>query len=131
MFRIRSCTIYPIRTVYISASNRNGHLLVLRVHAIHVIYMLIQFMSYHSCDRGYSENYFFLYFFTVFDMQRVSENERNQAIGMLAGGMSARVVERRFGSCRKTIYRLAARYQQTGTVHDRQRPGRPSLQPIV
>ena len=60
-------------------------------------------------------------------MPRLSENERNQAIGMLAGGMSARVVARRFGCCRKTIDRLAARYQQTGAVHDRQRPGRPRV----
>ncbi len=67
-------------------------------------------------------------------MPRLSENERNQAIGMLAGGMSARTVARRFGCCRKTIDRLAGRYQATGAVHDRQRPGRPrvtTLEPIV
>ena len=124
MFRIRSCTAYTIRTVYISVSNRNGHL---HVHAIHVIHMLIQFMSYHSCGKGYWE----LFFFTVFDRPRLSENERNQAIGMLAGGMSASVIARRFGCCRKTSDRLAARYQQTGAIHDRQRPGRPRLEPIV
>ncbi|MES9901740.1 MAG: helix-turn-helix domain-containing protein [Sedimenticola sp.] len=60
-------------------------------------------------------------------MPRLSENERNQAIGMLAGGMSARTVARRFGCCRKTIDRLAGRYQATGAVHDRQRPGRPRV----
>jgi len=60
-------------------------------------------------------------------MQRLSEIEQNQAIGILAVEMSARVVARRFGCCRKTIDRLAARYQQTGTVHDRQRPGRPRV----
>jgi len=49
------------------------------------------------------------------------------AIGMLAGGMSARVVARQFGCCGKTIGRLAARYQQTGPVHERQRPGRPRV----
>jgi len=46
---------------------------------------------------------------------------------MLAGWMSARVVARRFGCLRKTIERLAARYQQTWTVHDRQGPGRPRV----
>ena len=60
-------------------------------------------------------------------MSRLSENERNQAIGMLAGRMCARVVARRFGCCGKTIGRLAARYQQTGNDHDRQRPGRPRV----
>ena len=50
-----------------------------------------------------------------------------RSIGMLAGGMSARVVARRFGCCQKTIDRLADRYQQVGTVHDRQRPGRPRV----
>ena len=71
-------------------------------------------------------------------MSWLSENEQNQAIGMLAGGMSASVVACRFGCCGKTIDLLAARYQQTGTVHDRQRPGRPRvttararLEPIV
>ena len=58
-------------------------------------------------------------------MPRLSENERNQAIGMLAGGMSARVVVPWFGCCRKMSDRLASRYQQTRAVHDRQRPGRP------
>ena len=60
-------------------------------------------------------------------MSLLSENERNQAIGMLAGGMSARVVARRFGSCLKTIDRRASRYEQTGAVHDRQRHGRPRV----
>ena len=65
-----------------------------------------------------------LYFFTVFHMPWLSENEGNQALGMLAVGMSARVVAPRFGCCRKTIDHLAALYQQTGAVEDRQRPGR-------
>jgi len=60
-------------------------------------------------------------------MPRFPKNERNQAIGMFAGGMSARLVALRSVCCRKTIDRLAARYQQTGTVHDRQRPGRPRV----
>ena len=46
---------------------------------------------------------------------------------MLAGGMSTRAVARRFGCYRKTIDRLAARYQQTRAVHDRRRPGRPRV----
>ena len=57
-------------------------------------------------------------------MPWLSVNERNQAIGMIVGGMSARVVARRFGCCRKTIDRLTVRYQHTGAVHDLQRPGR-------
>ncbi|WAQ94934.1 TCB2-like protein [Mya arenaria] len=52
-------------------------------------------------------------------MPRLSKNERNQAVGMLAGWMSAMVVARRFGCCRKTINLLVSRYQQTGAVHDR------------
>ena len=51
-------------------------------------------------------------------MPRLSEKERKQAIGILVGG---------FGCCRKTIDRLAARYQQTGAVHNRQRLGRPRV----
>jgi len=40
MFRIRWCTVYPIRTVYLSANNRNVHLHVLHVHATHVIHSI-------------------------------------------------------------------------------------------
>ena len=70
MFRIRSCTVYPIRMVYLSSSNRNVHLHVLHVHAIHVIHMLIQFMSYHSCDRDYSEKIFVFFIFSLFSICR-------------------------------------------------------------
>ena len=115
MFRIRSCTVYPIRMVYLSSSNRNVDLHVLHVHAIHVIHMLIPFYVVPFMRWGlFRKKICHLYFFTVFDMPRLSENERNQAIGMLAGGRSARVFAYRFGCCRKTIDRLAAWYQQTG-----------------
>lgn len=60
-------------------------------------------------------------------MPRLSESDRNQAIGMLEAGLTASAVARRFGCCRKTIQRLVTRYQQNGTVRDRPRPGQPRV----
>jgi transposase len=57
-------------------------------------------------------------------MARLSEVDRNQAIGMFVAGSSKSAIARRFGCHHSTISRLVARYQQTGTVRDRVRPGR-------
>lgn len=57
-------------------------------------------------------------------MPRLSENERNQAIGLLLGGWTAVAVAGHFGCSRQTIQNLLSRYVATGTVRDRQRPGR-------
>ena len=58
-------------------------------------------------------------------MPRLSENERNQAIGMLQSGMQEKHVATRFAVHRTTIVRLRDRYQQTGSVKDHPRPGQP------
>ena len=56
-----------------------------------------------------------------------TNDERNQAIGMLNAGMSAIVVSRHFDCTRKTIERLQRRFCVTGNVADRPRSGRPSV----
>lgn len=60
-------------------------------------------------------------------MPRLSEAERNQVLGMLEAGIASNAIARRFGCSRKTIQRLVTRYQQTGTVRDRPRPGHPRV----
>ena len=57
-------------------------------------------------------------------MPRLSEDQRNQAIGMLNVGARANDVARQFGCSRQTIHNLVTRYAATGSVRDRQRPGR-------
>ena len=51
--------------------------------------------------------------------------KRERAIGMLTAGMSARDITRHFKHHESTIGRLLNRFQQTGNVTDRPRPGRP------
>jgi len=58
-------------------------------------------------------------------MARLSERERNQAIGMMRGGVSVVNVSRMFNCSRNTVYELVRRYRLTGDVHDRPRLGRP------
>ena len=60
-------------------------------------------------------------------MPRLTNDERNQAIGMLNAGMSATVISRHFGCTRKTIERLRRRFHVTGNVADRPRRGRPRV----
>lgn len=60
-------------------------------------------------------------------MPRLSEDQRNQAIGMLRAGVSVALVSRAFGCSRQTIFSLRNRYLQTGRVQDRQRSGRPRV----
>ena len=56
-------------------------------------------------------------------MPRVSNEERNHAIGRLDGGQSVTVVARAFGCSRQTINNLRIRLHQTGSVADRPQPG--------
>ena len=49
-------------------------------------------------------------------MQRLSNDELNQAIGMLYAGMSATIVSRHFGCTQKTIEHLRRRFHVTGNV---------------
>ena len=58
-------------------------------------------------------------------MPRLSESDRNQAIGMLRGNVSVAHIARTFNTSRKTIHLLRARLAATGTVKDRPRTGRP------
>ena len=56
-------------------------------------------------------------------MPRLSENQRNQAIGMLRAGALHIAVAQHFGCSRQAIHNLATRYANTGSVRDRPRPG--------
>ncbi|MGH0118061.1 UNVERIFIED_CONTAM: hypothetical protein FKN15_052066 [Acipenser sinensis] len=58
-------------------------------------------------------------------MPRLSNEDRLVAIGMIEGGLSVREVARRMRCSASTISRLVQRNQETGSVRDRPRPGRP------
>ena len=59
-------------------------------------------------------------------MPRLNQNQRIKALTMLArGDNNVSNVSRAFGCHRNTIIRLRQRFQQTGEVADRRRPGRP------
>lgn len=60
-------------------------------------------------------------------MPRLGQDVRNQAIGMSLLGVGKRHIARQFGCHHSTISRLVRRYQQTGVVRDRPRPGRPRV----
>ena len=60
-------------------------------------------------------------------MPRLNHNQRIQALTMLAGGNNVTNVIRAFGCHRNTIIWLRQRFQQTGGVADRRRPGRPRV----
>ena len=62
------------------------------------------------------------------NMPRLNQNQRVQALTMLARGDNVSNVSRVFGCHRKTIIRLRQRFQQTGGEADRRRPGRPRVQ---
>ena len=61
------------------------------------------------------------------NMPRLNHNQRIQALTMLARGGIVSSVSRAFGCHRNTIIRLRQRFQQTGGVADRRRPGRPRV----
>ena len=56
-------------------------------------------------------------------MPRLSEDQRERALGMVQGGTSQSQVARIFRVHPSTIGRLVERHQHTGSVHDRPRPG--------
>ena len=56
-------------------------------------------------------------------MPRLNQNQRVQALF----GENVSNVSRAFGCHRNTIIRLRQRFQQTGGVEDRRRPGRPRV----
>ena len=63
----------------------------------------------------------------LLNMPRLNQNQRIQALTMLARGDNVSNVSRAFGCHRNTITRLRQRFQQTGGVADRRRPGRPRV----
>ena len=58
------------------------------------------------------------------NMPRLSQNQRIQALTMLARGDNVSNVSRAFGCHRNTVIQLRQRFQQTGGVADRFRPRR-------
>ena len=60
-------------------------------------------------------------------MPRLNQNQRIQVLTMLARGDNVSNVSRAFGCYRNIIIRLRQRFQQTGGVADRRRPGRPRV----
>ena len=58
------------------------------------------------------------------NMPRLNQNQRFQALTMLARDDNVSNVSRAFGCHRNTIMRLRKRFQQTGGVAYRRRPGR-------
>ena len=58
---------------------------------------------------------------------RLNQNQRIQALTMLARGDNVSNVSRAFGCHRNTIIRLRQRFQQTGGLADRRSPGRPRV----
>ena len=63
----------------------------------------------------------------LLNMSRLNQNQRVQALTMLPRGDNVSNVSRAFGCQRNTIIRLHQRFQQTGGVADRRRPGRPRV----
>ena len=56
-------------------------------------------------------------------MPRLSKVDRGRAIGMLESGLNQTDVARRLGVHRTTIARLWVRFNTTGSIDDRPRPG--------
>ena len=61
------------------------------------------------------------------NVPRLNQNQRIQALTMLARGDKVSNLSRAFGCHRNTIIRLCKRYQQTSGVADRRRPARPRV----
>ena len=61
------------------------------------------------------------------NMPRLNQNRQIQALTIIACGDNVSNVSRAFGCHRNTIIRLRQRFQQTGGVADRRRPGRPRV----
>ena len=57
-------------------------------------------------------------------MGRLNEAQRHRAVGMVEDGLSFREIARRMGCSIQTIMKLVERNAATGSVSDRQCPGR-------
>ena len=57
-------------------------------------------------------------------MARLSKDQRNQVFGMLKAGSTVDDILHHFGCSRQTIHNLMNRYNSTGSVRFRARPGR-------
>ena len=55
---------------------------------------------------------------------RLSKDQRNQVIGVLTAGSTVNDIAIHFGCSRQTIHDLMNRYNRTGSVRVRARPGR-------
>ena len=55
---------------------------------------------------------------------RLSKDQRNQIINMLKAGSTVNAIAHHFGCSRQTIHYLMNRYNRTGIVRVRARPGR-------
>ena len=58
---------------------------------------------------------------------RLSKGQRNQIIGVLRSGSTVNGIAHHFCCSRQTIYNLMNRYNKTGSVRDRARPGRANV----
>ena len=61
------------------------------------------------------------------NMPRLNQNQQIKALTMLARGNNVSNVSRAFGCHKNTIIPLRQRFQQTGGVADRRKPGRPRV----
>ena len=61
------------------------------------------------------------------EMPRLSAVQREQAIGMLMGGISQPAVARHFNVAKSTVLRLVRRLEETGSTRDRPRPFQPRV----
>ena len=55
---------------------------------------------------------------------QLSKDQRNQVIGVLTAGSTVNDIAHHFGCSRQTIHDLIKRYNRTGSVRVRARPGR-------
>lgn len=64
---------------------------------------------------------------SIIRMPRLSAEERGRAFGMLEAGVHPTCVARHFGCSKVTIHNLISRHQETGSLDDRPRSGRPRV----
>ena len=60
-------------------------------------------------------------------MPRLSQDIRNQALGMIRAGMTVRGVAAQLNVDKNTVQRLVQRHRANGSVSDRPRSGRPRV----
>ena len=85
------------------------------------------FVVHWSMGQGYKKPGIISIAFTSAAMPRLSQNDRERAVGMLMARTPYAQVARRFRVYRSTIQRLQTRLQQTGSTHDRPRSGQPCV----